>query len=185
MKNLMKALGFALVVPLACTSVLLAQAPPENPKFTLAINTDKAQVTKGQDVVISIKITNISGDPMGISFGYHGRMPNGYHFEIRDDQGNEVHRFGPRYKQSPDGKSLRLPDQPAGSSRQADIPPGKSMEGSATISDEFPFDHADTYSIRVWRPAKIDSTQSPDSTRGYSNTITVTVLPSGGTSPGA
>ena len=50
----MKALRLALAVPLAYTGALLAQTTSESPKFTLAINTEKAQVTKGEDVEIAI-----------------------------------------------------------------------------------------------------------------------------------
>jgi hypothetical protein len=184
MKLFIRALGLALAVLLVCTSIIVAQAPPENPKFALAISTDKAQITKGEDVVIVIKMSNLSEDAIPYNFGYHGRMPDGYQFEIRDEQGNEVLRFGPRYKQMPNGKLFRLPDRPAGSSRTAEIAPGKSEEDRATISDDYPFDRPGTYSIRVWKPGRTDSSQSSDSARVYSNTITVTVLPAGGTPPG-
>jgi len=54
---LMKPLEFALLVPLACTSVLLGQTTAESPRFTLAITADKARVTKGADVEIVIEMT--------------------------------------------------------------------------------------------------------------------------------
>jgi len=179
MRYLMTALSLALLVPLPCTSMIRAEAP-EKPRFTLAIHTNKAQVTKGEDVEIVIKITNISVDPIAFSFGYHGNVPDGYQFEIRDEQGNEVQPFGPRYRKMPNGRMFRLPDRPAGSKVQGDIAPGNSVEESATISDEYPFNQAGTYSIRV---SKIDSSQAPDSPGVCSNTITVTVLASEGTPP--
>ena len=110
-------------------------------------------------------------------------MPNGYRFEIRDDQGNEVQRFGPRYKQLPYGKTLRLPDRPAGSERYGDVDPEKSVEVHATISDEYPFDRPGKYSIRVWKFDKAGPAHGADPARVYSNTITVTVLASEGTPP--
>ena len=54
---LMKPLEFALLVSLACTSVLLGQTKSESPRFTLANTADKARVTKGADVEIVIEMT--------------------------------------------------------------------------------------------------------------------------------
>lgn len=184
MKSLVKVLQLLLALPLACSSILLAQADSEKPKFTLTLSTNQAQVTAGADVELVIQTTNISQDWIPFPFGYHGRMPSTYQFEIRDEQGNEVRRFGPRYTKAPDGTLLRLPDRPAGSTRTGAIAPGKSEECIATISDDYPLNRPGKYTIRVWRPATMGSPQAPELRRVYSNAINVTVLPAEGTPPG-
>ena len=103
MTKFMKVLAFALLAPVVSFNVIAGQTNSESPKFTLAISTDKPEVTLGSDIAITIKITNISDAPLTSSFGYHGRMPEGYQFEMRDEQGATVAKFGPRYSNSPTG----------------------------------------------------------------------------------
>ncbi len=177
MTKFMKVLAFALLAPVVSFNVIAGQTNSESPKFTLAISTDKPEVTLGSDIAITIKITNISDAPLTSSFGYHGRMPEGYQFEMRDEQGATVAKFGPRYRQLPDGNILQLPSRPAGSMRWGEINPGKSVEEQATISDDYNFDHPGKYTIRVWKPATMGTPEKPELNRIYSNTITVTVLP--------
>jgi hypothetical protein len=176
MTKFIRVLTFALLAPVVSADVLVAQTAPENPKFTLRISTDKPEVTLGSDITIAIKIMNISDAPLTSSFGYHGRMPDGYQFDMRDEQGTAVARFGPRYKQLPDGFMFRLPDRPAGSMRWGEIDPGKSVEVHATISDDYNFDHSGKYTIRVWKPATRGTPEKPELNRIYSNTITITVV---------
>jgi len=177
MTRFMKALAFALLAPILSSSILSAQTNPEPPKFTILIRADKPEVTLGSDIAIAIKITNISAESLTFSFGYHGRMPDSYQFDMQDEQGVTVAKFGPRYRQLPNGNMFRLPDRPAGSMRWGGIEPGKSVEEHATISDDYNFDHPGKYTIRVWEPATKGTPEKPELNRVYSNTITVTVLP--------
>ncbi len=177
MIGFMKVLIFALLAPVVSVSMLAAQTNPVSPKFTLVIGADKSEVALGSDIAITITITNISEEPLTFSFGYSGRMPDGYQFDIRDEQGATVSRFGPRYRRLPNGNMFRLPDRAAGSVRQGAVNPGKSVEEHATISDDYNFDHPGKYTIRVWKPATMGTPEKPELDRVYSNTITVTVLP--------
>jgi len=176
MTKSMKVLALVLLAPVAFSSVTFGQTGPESPKFTLVISTDKPEVTLGSDIAIAIKITNISDAPLTSSFGYHGRMPEGYQFEMRDEQGATVAKFGPRYRQLPNGNILQFPSRPAGSMRWGEINPGKSVEEQATISDYYNFDHPGKYTIRVWKPATMGTPEKPELNRIYSNTITITVV---------
>jgi hypothetical protein len=183
MTKFIKVLAIAVLAPVVSAIVLAAQTAPESSKFTLVISTDKPEVTLGSDIAIAIKITNISDAPLTFSFGYHGRMPDDYQFDMRDEQGTTVARFGPRYKQLPDGFMFRLPDRPAGSMRWGEIDPGKSVEVHATISDDYNFDHPGKYTIRIWKPATMGTPEKPELNRIYSNSITVTVLPADSSTP--
>jgi hypothetical protein len=185
MTKFIRVLTFALLAPVVSASILVAQTAPENPKFTLLISTDKPEVTLGSDTEIVIKITNTSEDPITITCGKHGRMPDGYQFDMREEQGTAVARFGPRYRQLPDGFMFRLPDRPAGSVilGGVSIKPGKSMEEHAAISDDYNFDHPGKYTIRVWKPATMGTPEKPELNRIYSNSITVTVLPADSSTP--
>ncbi|MGA3264947.1 MAG: hypothetical protein ABSC47_12995 [Terracidiphilus sp.] len=176
MMKFMRVLTFSLLAPVVFTGALTAQTNPEPPKFTIVISPDKSEVNLGSDIAIAITITNISEESLTFSFGYHGRMPDGYHFDMRDEQDAKVAKFGPRYRRLPNGNMFRLPDRPAGSMRWGAISPGKSVEEHATISDDYNFDHPGKYTIRVWKPATMGIPDKPELNRVYSNTITVTVV---------
>jgi len=179
MTKYMNVLAFVLMAPFVFASALAAQTNPEPPKFTLVISADKPEVTLSSDIAIAITITNISAESLTFSFGYHGRMPDGYQFDIQDEQGVTVSKFGPRYRQLPNGNMFRLPDRPAGSMRWGGIEPGKSVKVHATISDDYNFDHPGKYTIRVWKPAAKGTPEKPELNRVSSNTITITVLAAG------
>jgi hypothetical protein len=166
----MKMLVFALFVSAVLGGELDAQANRESPKFTLLL---------GSNIVVAITIANISDEPIAIAYGRHGRMPDGYQFDVRDEKGASVSKFGNRYVQLPNGNSLQLPARPAGSviPGGVEIKPGKSMEESATMSDVYPFDPPGRYTIRACRSATIGSPEGPKMMSICSNTILVTVLP--------
>jgi len=180
MKESMRASTFALLAPVLFAGVLVAQTHPENPKFTIVISADKPVVTLGADITIAITVTNISEDEIGIACGNWGRVQSGYQYDMRDEQGAAVARFGPRYRKMPDGSMFRLPDRDPGDSMPGGcgIKPGKFMDVDSTISDEYNFDHPGKYTIRVWKPAKMGTPEKPELDRIYSNTITIIVLPS-------
>lgn len=177
MKKLILVSAFAFLALIVSAGVLGAQTSPDNPKFTILIAADKPEVALGSDIVIIITTTNTSEEPIRVSFGYHGNMPDGYQFDMQDEQGTLVAKFGPRYRQLPNGNNFRLPDRPAGSMRWGDLMPGKKMEIRAKLSDDYNFDHPGKYKIRVWKPATPGTPELPELNRVYSNTITITVLP--------
>jgi hypothetical protein len=178
MKESMRASTFALLAPVLFAGALVAQSNPENPKFTIVISADKPEVTLGADITIAITITNISEEEISIACGYSGRVQDGYQYDMRDEQGAAVARFGPRYRKMPDGSMFRLPDRYPGDTRigGCGIKPGGFMYVYSTISDEYNFDHPGKYTIRVWKPAKMGTPEKPELDRIYSNTITVAVV---------
>jgi hypothetical protein len=167
----------ALMAPVVFASVLIAQTNPDNPKFSLTIKAFKSEVALGSEIGIAITIANISDDYIALDFGHYGRMPRGYEFDIRDEQGKPVARYGKRYLQLQDGNTLQYPSELPGSVLKAGIEPGKSIEQGAMLSEVYPFDHPGKYTIQVSRPATLGTPGKPELNRVYSNTITVTVLP--------
>lgn len=164
MTKFLEILAFALLVPIGLTSALAAQTNPENPKFSLTITADKPEVTLGADIVIGIKITNLSEKPLTFTFGHHGGMPDGYQYDVRDEQGAAVAKVV--------HKNPLYPTKLPGSSIMGGgvIQPGKSIGEGAQISEVYQFGHPGKYSIQVSR-------EVPWSPVIYSNIITVTVLP--------
>ncbi len=173
MRKFMNLIIFALLSPILIANILVAQTRTESPKLTIVVSADKSEIPLDSEIEISITITNSSEEPLTLSFGHHGRMPDGYQFDLQDDQGKVVARFGPRYKQLSNGNMFRLPDRPAGSMRWGELKPGKSMVDHATISDDYKFDHPGKYTIQVSRK------ESWMSSPICSNIITITVLPKG------
>lgn len=172
MTKLMKKITFALLAPAAFVVALSAQSGSESPNLMIVINTEKPAVTLGSEIVITIRVTNISMEGVSMtSCAYHGNMPEGYHYDLRDEQGAAVPKI---INQDP----LR-PTRPPGNPMPGGcgIKPGKSLEESATLSDEFNFDRPGKYTIRVWKPATTGTPEGSQSNRVYSNAITVTVLP--------
>ncbi len=72
--------------------VLNAQTNREQSKFTLVISTEKPQVVLGSNIVITIKTTNISDELIPMELGWHGNLPDGVHYDIRDEQGNKIEK---------------------------------------------------------------------------------------------
>jgi hypothetical protein len=159
----------------ASTNVIFAQTIPENTKFKLVISSDKPEVTLGSDIRIEITIMNISEETLEFSFTHSGNMPSGFEYDIRDEQDAVVTKFGKRYSHFPNGDTMEIP-KPPGSMRWGVIKPGNSVMTSATISDDYNFDHPGKYTIRVWKPATKGTPEKPELNRVYSNTITITVV---------
>ena len=178
MKKSMKVLSFAFLAPVLIAGALAAQTNPEPAKFTIVISAEKPEVILGADIVIAITITNISEEGISIGCGYHGSVQSGYQYDMRDEQGTIVARFGPRYRQLPNGNMFRLPDRPPGNPMPGGcgIKPGGFMHVYSTISDDYNFDHPGKYTIRVWKPATKGTPEKPELNRVYSNTITITVV---------
>jgi hypothetical protein len=170
----MQVFAFAFLVLFASTTVISAQTTPENPKFKLVISSDKPEVILGSDIRIEITITNISEKTLEFSFTRFGNMPSGFQYDIRDEQDAEVAKFGKRYSHFSNGDTMEIP-RPPGSMGWGVIKPGNSVMTSATISDDYNFDHPGKYTIRVWKPATKGTTENPELNRVYSNTITITV----------
>jgi hypothetical protein len=163
-------LALVLAVLFVFVGALTAQTNPDNPKFSLEIKTLKPEVVLGADIDIEIKLTNTSEEPITFAFGNRGGFPVGYKWEVRDEQGAPVARFGKRSVQLPNGQIWQVPPHPAGSDMDGQIEPGKNILQGARINNAFPFDHPGKYTIQVSRTM-------PWSPTIYSNTITVTVAP--------
>jgi len=144
MTKLLDVLAFAFLGPAVFAGVLAAQTNPEPLKFTIAISAVKAEIASGADVEIVITRTNTSERPIRMEFGRHGNMPDGFQYDIRDEQGAELAKTVYR--------DIR-PSRPDGSTRSGELAPGKSTETRATISDVYPFDRPGRYTIRAWMPA--------------------------------
>lgn len=162
----MKVLALVLLAPVVFAA---AQTNPENPKFSLTIKAIKPEVALGADVDIEIKITNTSEDPLTFDFSHHGGLPDGYQYEVRDEQGALAVRVGKRYVQFPNGDSIELPRILPGSRTKGGVLPGKSQLCAARISEVYLFDHPGKYTIQASR-------KLPDMPEVYSNIITVTVV---------
>lgn len=173
MKKAAKVLTCMLLVLGLPAGVLNAQTNREQSKFTLVISTEKPQVVLGSNIVITIKTTNISDELIPMELGWHGNLPDGVHYDIRDEQGNKIEKTVYH-----DIRPTMLPGTPI----SGKLAPGESMKRTATISEIYSLDPPGKYTIRVWRPATWGTPGKPDLNRVYSNTITITVLPSGRTS---
>lgn len=167
MTKSMKVLTFAFLAPVLFAGALAAQTKPENPKFTIVVGAEKPAVPLGSNIVIVITTTNISEELIPMEFGGHGNIPDGFHYDVRDEQGAELAKTV--------YNDIR-PSRPPGSRRSGELAPGKSKEDRAMISDDYPFDHPGKYSIRVWLPATTATSDKSESNRVYSNTITITIL---------
>jgi len=135
MTKFTRVLTFALLAPTLFASTLAAQTEPEPPKFTIVISTEKPEVLLGSSVVIAITITNVSQREIGIGCGHHGNMPDGYQYDLRDEQGIVV----PKVVYQDPLRPIRPPGNPMPGG--CGIKPGKRMEERATISDEYQFGH--------------------------------------------
>jgi hypothetical protein len=164
----MRVLTFVLIAPVLflLTSSPAAQTKRDVPKFTIVIRADKSEVLSGSDVDIVITTTNISEDLIRMPFGQHGNLPDGFRYEIRDEQGAEVAKTV--------FHDIR-PSKGPGSGGTRQLAPGESAETRALISDVYPLDRPGKYTIRAWMRA-VDLPDDSESNRVYSNTITVTVL---------
>ena len=171
MMKFVKVSGFALLVFALSASEIAAQSNPEKPKFSLTIKAQRSEVAVGSDIQIEITITNTSDDPLIFASGRHGNLPDGYEYDVHDEQGTMAVKFGKRYVQLPDGNILQLPSRPAGSHSLGGqgIQPGKSIDELATISDVYQLNHPGKYTIQVSR-------KEPWSPTIYSNTITISVM---------
>jgi hypothetical protein len=172
MKTTMKSLMLAFFMPNLFVLSLAAQANQE-PKFTVTIRAENQEVIAGSNVDIWIKTTNVSNEVIRVQFGEHGNLPDGFRYDIRDDQGAEVAKTV--------FHDIR-PSRGPGSNRPGYLLPGSSKEARARISDIYPLDRPGKYTIRVWIRA-VDVLDDSESNRIYSNTITVTVLPADSKSP--
>ncbi len=168
MKEHMKVITFALLMRVFFAGALAAQTDPEPPKFTIVISTKTPAVSLGSNIVIKIKTINISGELIPIEFGRHGNMPDGFHYDIRNEQGITVKKTV--------YNDIR-PSRPPGATLSGELAPGKSKEDVAMISDVYSFNCPGKYTIRAWMPATRGTSEKPDLNRVYSNTITITVLP--------
>lgn len=172
MNRLMKITALMLV---AFSTVLVAQTNTESPKLSITITPVIAVVNLGSDVAIRITITNLSMDTITFPFrGIHGTIPDGFQYDVRDENGEPVIKHGKRYVQLPNGNKLQLPSRLSGSTMMngaIQISPEKSEEiaSNARISEIYPFDHLGKYTIQISRIL-------PGMPVVYSNTITVTVV---------
>jgi hypothetical protein len=162
----MKSLMLAFLMPSLFVLSLAAQANPEKPKFTVTIRAGNPEIVAGSNVEIWITTTNISETLIPMQFGEHGNLPDGFRYDIRDEQGAEVAKTA--------HNDIR-PSRGPGSNRPGQLAPGSSTESRARISDVYPLDRPGKYTIKVWRRAA-NVLDDSESNRVYSNTITITVV---------
>jgi hypothetical protein len=169
MMKSMKILASALLVLVVFACTLHGQTNPVSPKFTLVIKAYKSEVALGSEIGIAITVKSISDEKFTYLFGNQGNVADGYEYDVRDEKGVPVARYGKRVLQLPNGETLQYP-RPPGRSFVGEMRPGDSYEQGSTVSDIFQFDHPGKYTIQVsrkesWSPSPV-----------YSNIITVTVL---------
>ncbi len=171
MMKSMKMLASALLGFVVFAAPINAQTNPDGPKFTLTIRAYQSEVTLGSQFGIAITIRNISDESLSFRFARHGAVADGDQYEVRDENGKRVARFGEeRTAQLPNGGTWHIPAGPVGPSGVGWIRPGESTEEGSMISDDYNFDHPGKYTIQVsrkesWSPTPI-----------YSNIITITVV---------
>ncbi|MGA2167581.1 MAG: hypothetical protein ABSG62_05175 [Terracidiphilus sp.] len=74
------------------------------------------EVKSGSEIEIEIAITNISDKVIAIPYpGYHGALPDGFKFDVRDEQDAPVASFGKRFVKLPNEKTFQLPARLPGS----------------------------------------------------------------------
>jgi hypothetical protein len=169
MTKFTRALGVTLLVSIVIANAANAQKSPDDPKFSITIEALQPEVALGSDVEIGIKVANISDDSLTFAYGHHGRLPDGFQFDVRDEQGAMVPKFA-RSNMPADDATLQLPARPAGSAIPGgiEIEPGKSIQTRAAINDLYRFDRPGKYTIKV-------SLKTPWSPTINSNVITITV----------
>lgn len=175
MMKYMKVIKFMLLMPVLFAGALAAQPNPEKPKFTISIRAENPEVISGSQFGISITIKNISDESLPFRFASHGDVSDGDRYDVRDEKGASVAKYGRRTVKLPNGETWHIPAPPVGASGAGWIRPGESVEEGSMISEDYNFDHPGKYTIQVSR--KESWMQSPI----YSNTITITVLPAGST----
>jgi hypothetical protein len=146
--------------------VIYAQNDAPNSKFTMSLSAEKSVVHLGEDIAISLKITNISDGPVTLTFGHRGNAPCCYQYDIRDDQGAPVAKV----PWPPPPYPTMLP----GEYRDDTLPPGQIVTSDWTISDIYQFPRPGKYTLQV---SKYASKAKGEQRKVYSNTITITVLP--------
>jgi hypothetical protein len=167
MTKFMSVLAIVLLVPVLFAGSLAAQTTSEKPKFTIVISAVKPEVPLGSDIAIAITETNISEEPITMESGYHGNMPDGIYYDVRDEHGAEAAKAV-----YTDGR----PSRPSGSRRLGELKPGDHVMTGATISDDYNFNQVGKYTIRAWRPKTRGNPDNSESNRVYSNIITITVV---------
>jgi hypothetical protein len=177
-----KMLVYMLLGSCELGGALSAQTNPDA-KFTLVLRAIDPVVTLGSNVTLEIKITNTSEETLVMLFGNHGGMPDGYKWEVRDDQGTPVSVVKKRTSILPNGQTWYIPNRGPGSSLMGRLDPGKSILQGAILDSTSEFDHPGRYTIRTWRPTKpgTGATEIPESERVYS--ITITLLPAKDSTP--
>jgi hypothetical protein len=169
MMKSMKMVVFSLLGFVVFCGTLNAQTNPENPKFSLTIKTFKPEVTLGSAIDIAVTTTNISDETLIFQFGNHGNVAVAYQYDVRDEKGAPVAKYGQRYLHFPNGETVPYPSLP-GRSMLGGIRPGESTEEGSMVSDIYNFDHPGKYTIQVsrkesWSPSPV-----------YSNIITIIVV---------
>ncbi len=173
MKRLAKGLVFGLLA-ISVTVIGLKAQEATPPRLTLTLKVPKSEIKLGENIDITIKLTNTSQEPITLLFGNHGNVASFYQYDVRNENGDSVAEVGPRFQQLPNGQMLQLPTRLPGSFTQGAIDPGKSVTSNSTVSDLYRFDHPGKYTIRVSRYA---SDTAGETKKVYSNALEITVIP--------
>jgi hypothetical protein len=137
-------------------------------KFTLAISAPESVILDSA-FYVEIRIMNTSQDVLSLNTSYHGNLPDGYTYIVRNEKGDLI-LGSPCSMQEPEGAALKPPCTAPGSFRTGSLRPGEAWTTAARLSDKYSFDRPGRYTIQVGR-------QEPGMPLVYSNILTLAVLP--------
>lgn len=167
----MKVHRVGTIARLAIISVLAIPklSPPQeaNPRISLVISAPKSVALDAQ-VVIDIKLKNISQEPLYLSAGEHGGLPDGYKYIVRDQKGDLVPEDRLCDRPVSPG-TVRPPCILPGSSLMGFLKPGESWLQGAVLTALYRFEQPGTYTIQISR-------SDPGLPTVYSNVVKLSVL---------
>lgn len=164
-KTDMRALTSAIPPLLAFASVILAQANPSKPTFSLSISAPNTEIALGGEVSIKIRQTNLSDQTIDCSAHVGSGVNYSFGYDVRDQHGTAAAKV---VRPHPDLSATY-------NFRPCDLRPGQSKTADTLLSRIYQFKEPGEYTIQVSRP----DTGNPGGGVVKSNTITITVLPEG------
>ena len=146
---------------------LASQQSPSKVSLVLSASAPES-VAVNAELIIGIRITNISGDSLELVVGHHGNLPDGYKYIVRDEKGDLLPEYPLCSRPIPEG-ALRRPCRAPGNSRRGSLGPGETWTTAAQLTDLYRFSRPGRYTIQV-------STKPEGMPIVYSNLLTLTAL---------
>lgn len=137
---------------------MLAQAT--HPTYSIAIDAEKSTVKLGDDVIILIKLKNISNSVLPCTQAYEGNSNVSYRYDVKDDNGRSMK------------KQDIHPELMPGDVKLCSLDPGEIQRDRELISWRYDFSKPGRYTVQVARPIDDDPKDNVKS-----NILTITVAP--------